>query len=117
MAQRQDAPAPVPRRAVNQRPVALLYGPGHVIVHGNPPFLAEFGRESVGLPAVEALIDLPPAAFNLMDLVYRQGRPLATRLNVRGAPRRLTVVPKADIETGDVYGLAMRLAPDGKPAA
>ncbi len=117
MVHRQDVPAPVPERATNRRPVALLYGPGHVIVHGNPPFLAEFGRESVGLPAVEVLLDLPAAAFNLMDLVYRQGRPLATRLTVRGTPRRLTVVPKADIETGEVYGLAVRLAPDGSPTA
>ncbi len=117
MVHRQDAPAPVPERAKNQRPVALLYGPGHVIVHGNPPFLAEFGRESVGLPAVEALLDLPPAAFNLMDLVYRQRRPLATRLTVRGSPRRLTVVPKTDIETGEVYGLAVRLAPEEAPGA
>lgn len=116
MVYRRDAPAPVPERATNQRPVALLYGPGHVIVHGNPPFLAEFGRESVGLPAVEALLDLPTAAFHLMDLVYRQGRPLATRVTVRGAPRRLTVVPKADIETDEVYGLAVRLAPEDRPA-
>ncbi len=112
MARRQDVPAPVPERSAIRRPVALAHGPGHVIVHGNPPFLAEFGRESVGLPAVEALLDLPAAAFELMDLVYREGRPLATRLRVRGMARRLTVVPKFDIETGEVYGVAMRLALD-----
>lgn len=117
MIPRGEVPAPAPGRAGVRRPVALLHGPGHVIVHGNPPFLAEFGRESVGLPAVEALVDLPPAAFELMDLVYRRRRPLATRVSVRGAACRLTVVPKTDIETGEVYGLAMRLAPEEEPPA
>jgi hypothetical protein len=100
-----------PHRGAVQRPVGLFYGPGHLIVHGNPPFIAEFGRESLGLPAAEALLDLPSAAFAFLDLVFREGRPLACEVTIRGARRRLTAVARRDIETGEVYGVAMRLAP------
>ena len=72
----------------------MLYGPGHVVVHGNPPFRELFGAGCLGLPAAEALLDLPRAAFELMDLVYREGRPLARWITLRGAPWRLTVVPR-----------------------
>ena len=106
-------PAGPPERATAQRPVALLHGRGHVIVHGNPPFLAEFGASSVGLPAREAMLDLPPAAFDLMDLVYREGQPLAGRVLAGRGFTRLTVVPRRDVETGEVYGLAVRIAPAG----
>ena len=104
------APADVAPRTV-QRPAALLYGPGHTIVHGNAPFRALFGADCLGLPAAEALIDLPRAAFELMDLVYRDGRPLAGAVALRGATWRLTIGERRDITTGEVYGIAIRLAP------
>lgn len=104
------APADVASRTV-QRPAALLYGPGHTIVHGNAPFRALFGSGSLGLPAAEALIDLPRAAFELMDFVYRDGRPLARAIAFRGATWRLTIGERRDIVTGEVYGIAIRLAP------
>ena len=104
------APADVARRSV-QRPAALLYGPGHTVVHGNAPFRALFGSECLGLPAAEALIDLPRAAFELMDLVYRDGRPLAHAIALRGATWRLTIGERRDIGSGEVYGIAIRLAP------
>jgi hypothetical protein len=97
--------------ATIQRPAALLHGPAHLIVYGNEPFLAEFGTGSLGLPAAEALLDLPRAAFELMDLVYRQGRPLARWITVRGTGRRLTVAERRDVATGEVYGIAIHLAP------
>ena len=100
-----EAAAPV------QHPAAMLYGPGHVIVHGNPPFRELFGVGWQGLPAAEALLDLPRAAFELMDLVYREGRPLARWITLRGAPWRLTVAERRDLGTGDVYGIAIHLVP------
>ncbi len=105
-----------PGRAAPPRPAALAYGIGHVIVHANPPFVEEFGAGCVGLPAAEAMLDLPPAAFALLDLVYREGRPRATRIDVRGEPRRLVVVPRRDVETDEVYGLAVHLVRGPGPA-
>ena len=58
-------------------PAAFHLGQGHLIVHGNAAFVEAFGKGCVGQPAREALLDLPPAAFELMDLVYRTGKPLA----------------------------------------
>jgi hypothetical protein len=94
-----------------QHPAAMLYGTGHIVVYGNPPFQALFGAPILGLPAAEALLDLPRAAFELMDLVYREGRPLARWINMDGARWRLTVAERRDIGTGEVYGIAMHLVP------
>ena len=94
-----------------QHPAGLLYGRGHVVVHGNPPFRELFGAGIVGLPAAEALLDLPRTAFALMDLVYREGRPLAGRITLRGSPWRLTIAPRRDIGDGEVYGIAVHLVP------
>jgi len=105
------APAPADTSAAIRRPAALLRGPAHLIVYGNEPFLAEFGAGCVGLPAAEAMLDLPRAAFELMDLVYRQGRPLARWITVRGTRRRLTVAERRDPGTGEVYGIAIHLVP------
>lgn len=101
-----------------QHPAGLLYGRGHVVVHGNPPFRELFGAGIVGLPAAEALLDLPRTAFALMDLVYREGRPLAGRITLRGSPWRLTIAPRRDIGDGEVYGIAVHLVPreDRDPA-
>ena len=100
-----------------QRPTAMLYGAGHLIVYGNPPFLALFGAGCIGLPAAEALVDLPHAAFQVMDVAFREGRPLACRIQMRGGPWRMTVAERRDIGTGEVYGIAMRLVPQesGEP--
>jgi len=97
-----------------QHPAGLLSGRGHVVVHGNPPFRELFGAGVVGLPAAEALLDLPRTAFALMDLVYREGRPLAGRITLRGSPWRLTIAPRRDIGDGEVYGIAVHLVPGGE---
>ena len=94
-----------------QYPAALLHGTGHFVVYGNPPFRALFGLGCFGLPAAEALLDLPRAAFELMDLVYREGRPLARWITVRDATWRLTVAERRDAGTGEVYGIALHLVP------
>jgi hypothetical protein len=102
-------PAAATARAA-QEPVALLYGPGQRIVHGNPAFVAEFGAGKVGLPAREALLDVPPRVFAVVDRVLTGGRPLACWLEMGGERRRLTVAPRRDPETGEIYGVAIRLA-------
>jgi hypothetical protein len=98
-------------RPHEQQPVALLYGPGQRIVHGNPAFVSEFGA-SVGLPAREVLLDAPPKLFDVVDRVLASGRPLACWLELRGERRRLTAAPRTDIESGEIYGVAIRLAHD-----
>ncbi|HEX5240773.1 MAG TPA: hypothetical protein VFW20_07240 [Candidatus Limnocylindrales bacterium] len=101
--------------ASGTQPVALLYGPGHLIVHGNPPFLAEFGESAVGLPASEVLISLPGIAFDVIQRVYVRGTPLACWIEVSGERRRLTAAPRRDPETKDVYGVAIRIS--GEPSS
>jgi hypothetical protein len=97
-----------------QHPAGLLYGRGHVVVHGNPPFRELFGAGIVGLPAAEALLALPRTAFALMYLVYREGRPLAGRITLRASPWRLTIAPRRDIGDGEVYGIAVHLVRVGE---
>ncbi len=110
MAERSAVPA-------IQHPAGLLSGPGHVVVHVNEPFRELFGPGLAGMPAAEVLLDLPRSAFELLDLVYREGRPLARWITLRGAEWRLTVAPRGDIGTGEVYGIALHLVPreDGRP--
>jgi hypothetical protein len=93
-----------------QQPVALLYGPGHRIVHTNPAFVAEFGVIPIGVPASEALVEWPPVVLEVVDRVLTGRRPLAAWVTVQGSRRRLTVAPRADPETHEIYGVALRLA-------
>jgi hypothetical protein len=53
---------------------------------------------------------LPPLVFEVADRVLESGRPLACWLEVAGRRRRLTVAPRTDPETGEIYGVAIRLA-------
>jgi hypothetical protein len=69
----------------------------------------------VGLPASEALTDWPHRAFAVIDHAFDAGRPVAAWVSISGARRRLTVAPRADIETGEIYGVAIRLAADLDP--
>jgi hypothetical protein len=92
-------------------PAAFHYGPGHMIVHGNPAFIATFGSTAIGQPAREALLDLPPKAFELMDLVYETGKPGACAITTSRGTRRLVVAPRRDPETGETYGVTTHLRP------
>jgi hypothetical protein len=105
------------QRAAQPNPAALHYGPAHVIMHGNPAFLEMFGPRSLGVPAREAMADLPTEAFELMDRVYREGRPLARRIATPSGPRRLVVVPRRDPEDGETYGVMIHLRPQAPPPA
>ena len=97
--------------ATRPYPAAFHLGQGHLIVHGNAAFVEAFGPGCVGQPAREALLELPPAAFELMDLVYRTGKPLATRIETAAGERRLVVAPRIDPETGQTYGVTSHLRP------
>jgi PAS domain-containing protein len=90
-------------------PAAFHYGPGHVVMYANPAFQAEFGATCLGQPAREVMIALPHAAFEVMDLVYRGGKPLARRIRTSGGARRIIVAPRTDPETGEIYGVVSHL--------
>ncbi|MGO9180438.1 MAG: hypothetical protein ACLQHS_14440 [Candidatus Limnocylindrales bacterium] len=89
-------------------PAAFHLGPGHIIVYATPAFLAAFGSTCLGLPAREALPDLPAATFALMDRVLREGRPPARRIETPHGERRLVVVPRRGPD-GETYGVATHL--------
>jgi hypothetical protein len=71
--------------------------------------VATFGAGVVGMPAREVMLDLPETAFDLLDLVYERGRPLARWIRRDGRDWRLTVTPRRDAETNRVYGVAFHL--------
>jgi hypothetical protein len=100
-----------PERPAEPSPAAFHFGPAHVIVFGNPAFVAAYGGETLGLPAREAMVDLPRAAFELMDMVFREGRPLARRILVAGEERRLLVVPRKEVDSDETYGVSTHLRP------
>ena len=101
-----DTPRPSSRRPAS---LAFHLGAGHLIVHGNPAFVEAFGADAIGQPAREALLDLPPKAFELMDLVFRTGVAGACRVVTARGPRRLVVAPRQDPETGETYGVSTHL--------
>jgi hypothetical protein len=82
-----------------------------MIMHGNAAFITAFGRGVIGQPAREALLGLPPKAFELMDLVYATGKPGACRVATAAGPRRLVVAARRDPETGETYGVTTHLRP------
>ena len=51
----------------HERPAGLCAGPAHMVMYGNPALRAAFGDVSVGLPAREGILGLPPEAFSLLD--------------------------------------------------
>lgn len=111
-----DAPAePGGRIAPAGHPAAFHDGAAHIIRWANPPFTELFGVECVGLPAREAMTGLGRAGFQLMDRVLREGRPLARRVATPEGERRLVVVPRRDIETGEVYGVTTHLRLPERP--
>jgi hypothetical protein len=91
------------------RPAGIAHGAGHLVVYGNPAFRAAFGERSIGMPARESMLGLPSGAFTLLDAVYAEGRPLACWISRDGETWRLTAVPRRDVETGEVFGVAFHL--------
>ncbi|MGZ6265550.1 MAG: hypothetical protein ACXWN4_01405 [Candidatus Limnocylindrales bacterium] len=92
-----------------RRPAAICHGPGHLVRYGNPAFLAAFGAQCVGLPAREGLLDLPPDAFVLLDVVLAKGRPFSRWIRLGKDEWRMTAVPRFDPGTKEVYGVAFHL--------
>lgn len=80
-----------------------------MVVYGNAAFRAMFGERSIGLPAREIMVDLPPEAFTLLDAVLREGRPLARWIRRDGHDWRLTAIPRREPDSDEVYGLAFHL--------
>jgi hypothetical protein len=99
-------------RSVGPSPAAFHVGPGHMIVHGNPAFIGVYGARTIGQPAREAMLDLPPKAFELMDLVFTTGKPGACRITTAAGPRRLVVAARKDPVTDETYGVTSHLRSD-----
>jgi len=93
----------------HSRPAGMCAGPGHLIVYGNPAFVAEFGADAVGIPAREALIDLPYEAFELLDTVLTHGRPYARWIVRDGSRWRMTARPRIEYGADEPYGVAFHL--------
>jgi hypothetical protein len=55
------------------------------------------------------MLGLPPEAFALLDAVLPLDRPAARWVELDGETWRMTVVPRADPETAETYGLAFHL--------
>jgi len=87
----------------------MCSGPGHVVVYGNPAFLAEFGEEAIGLPARESMLGLRADAFGLLDAVLREGRPLARWVTRDDEEWRLTGIRRRDAGTDEIHGVAFHL--------
>lgn len=100
-----------PQRAdgCRTRPAGLCAGPGHLVVYGNPAFVARFGPGVLGMPAREVMVGLPPDAFELLDAVLATGRPLARWIVVDGERWRMTVAPRTEPGTNETYGVAFHL--------
>ena len=95
--------------APSRRPAGFCRGPGHLLVYGNPAFVAAFGAGAVGMPARESLLEFPPGAFALLDTVLERGKPLARWIRLAGEDWRMTVAPRVDPGTGEVYGVQFHL--------
>lgn len=96
-----------------RRPAAMCLGPGHVVVYGNPAFVAVFGAGVIGIPAREGLVELPREALALLDMVFARRRPLARWIQWLGGEWRLTVAPRVDAESGETYGVSLHLRERG----
>ena len=102
-------------RQAGPNPAAFHYGPGHMIVHGNPPFV-EVVRcrrpwsarpRGAARPAAQGLRADGPRP--------RTGKPGACRIDTDDGPRRLVVAPRKDPETGETYGVTTHLKPETRP--
>jgi hypothetical protein len=93
----------------SHRPAGMCLGSGHIVVYGNPAFVATFGPHCVGMPARETMLGLPAEAFDLLDAVLAERRPLARWIAIETEQWRLTAMPRLDFETGQAYGVSFHL--------
>jgi hypothetical protein len=89
-------------------PAGMCKGRGHVVVYGNPAMVSRFGV-CTGMPAREAMPDLPREAFDLLDAVFVRAKPLARWIRLDGERWRMTAVPRVDAGDGEVYGVSFHL--------
>jgi hypothetical protein len=106
---RQPTEGPMTDTPASQRPAGMCLGTGHLVVYGNPAFVAIFGRQCLGLPARETMLGLPAEAFELLDAVLLEGRALARWIAIEGEGWRMTAIPRLDVETGQAYGVSFHL--------
>jgi len=97
-------------------PAGMCVGAGHMVVYGNPAFVAAFGARSVGLPAREVMLGLSSDAFGVMDAVLKRGHAAARWVRLGGEEWRLTVAPRVDPGTAEVYGVHFHLRRREGPA-
>jgi hypothetical protein len=90
-------------------PAGFCHGAGLIVVHGNAAFKRVFGAGCVGLPAREGMVGLSRDGFGVMDAVLARGRPAARWVRMQGSQWRLTVAPRIDPGTGEIYGVAFHL--------
>jgi hypothetical protein len=102
------ADQPILDDGASRRPAGMCRGQGHIVVYGNPAFVAVFGSAAVGMPAREGIVALPPRAFAMLDAVLMGGKPLASWIRMGGSEWRLTVAPRID-PAGEVYGVSFHL--------
>ena len=86
-------------------PAAFHYGPGHMIVHGNPAFIEAFGYTTIGQPAREALLHALAYATRDRKQRKRDMRELwiirinaATRLNGLSYSKFVAGLKKANVD-------------------
>jgi hypothetical protein len=106
---RQRTEGPMSDTPASQRPAGMCLGTGHLVVYGNPAFVAIFGQQCLGLPARETMLGLPAEAFDLLDAVLLEGRALARWIAIEGEEWRMTASPRRDPETGQAYGVSFHL--------
>jgi hypothetical protein len=92
-------------------PAGMCRGHGHLVVYGNPAFLARYGADCIGLPAREALVEWPTDAFSLMDYVLTRGKPIASWIWLSDEQWRFTLAPRMEVGTSEVYGVSFHLRP------
>jgi hypothetical protein len=101
------------------RPAGMCMGAGHLVVYGNPAFVERFGPHCLGMPAREVMLGVPEAAFVAFDAALTNGRAVARWVTIDDEEWRVTVRPRVDPETDEVFGVAfhLRLRADEPPAA
>jgi hypothetical protein len=107
----RDAEADAAASGAGIHPAAMCVGAGHLVVYGNPAFVAAFGESAVGLPAREVMLDLSRDGFEVMDAVLARGRAAARWVRLGDSEWRLTVAPRIDPGTAEVYGVRFHLQP------
>jgi hypothetical protein len=94
-------------RSIPSRPAAFCFGRAHVVTHGNEALLERWRvrrsarSRSAGRTSAQGV--------RLMDTVLDRGKALAAWIRLDDEDWRLTVAPRVDPETQEVYGVTIYL--------